>query len=474
MSVVRSRKFTAVCILLTVFAACSRKHDSNDFRPSSPAVQDALRIVLAALSLPADGSSTVRIEAQISPDADADKRIIRFQTTLGTWVDPTTKEDKGVSFDRQADTAGQAAAFLKAAAEAGVAVITVSVVGKNSDNVETILATTTGEVTFTQVEGRLSLNLDPLSGTTFADGVSPITVEATISAESPASWNQVNFTTDAGKFSDGSQARMKVSTDSNRVARVQLTSVDVVSGTVTATIEQFLSISVSELIAFDQRNPDAVRIGTSTNNVPADGATEISVFADIAAGIKNRVVTFTTTGGSFIGGTGTDMQTITATPDASNRATVRLTADTTIKQVLLKAQITLNDDSTVQSSDKLIDFVRALPDFIVLSLSATPPFVPPADSVTISATLTRDIGEVSPSAVVDYTVTLADGGAITDMEFSDVTRSEAVGGEQVSTAKLNWGLADISADPVVLVTAKIGGKSASTSFKICDDGACAP
>jgi hypothetical protein len=286
----------------------------------------------------------------------------------------------------------------------------------------------------------------------------------------------VNFTTDAGVFDDGTQERLQVPTDSNRVARVQLTSVAVESGTVTATIEQFPSITVSQLIAFDQRNPDAVRIGTSTNKVPADGATEISVFADIAAGIQNREVTFTTTGGSFVGGTGVDGQTIVATPDASDRATVRLTADTTIKEVLLKAEITLNDGLTVQSSDKLIDFVRALPDFIEVSLSDIPPFTQgTTDSVTVFATLTRNIGDVSPNTVVDYSVTLSNGTPVTDMEFTDVTRSAEDMGVQVSSAVLNWALpTDVGGDPVIVVTAEVGSKSGSTSFQVCDEITCDP
>jgi hypothetical protein len=470
----RKALIVVVCLLLVAVAGCNRKVDTNEFLPSSPAFQDALRIVLAALSVPADGSSTVRIEAQISPDADADKRTIRFQTTLGSWVDPSTEEDEGASVDRQADGEGKAAAFLKAAGEAGVALITVSVVGIDAEGFETVLASVSGEVSFTQVEGALDLTVTPSS--TFADGVSTIVVEATISDDSPPSWNQVNFTTDAGVFDDGTQERLQVPTDSNRVARVQLTSVAVESGTVTATIEQFPSITVSQLIAFDQRNPDAVRIGTSTNKVPADGATEISVFADIAAGIQNREVTFTTTGGSFVGGTGVDGQTIVATPDASDRATVRLTADTTIKEVLLKAEITLNDGLTVQSSDKLIDFVRALPDFIEVSLSDIPPFTQgTTDSVTVFATLTRNIGDVSPNTVVDYSVTLSNGTPVTDMEFTDVTRSAEDMGVQVSSAVLNWALpTDVGGDPVIVVTAEVGSKSGSTSFQVCDEITCDP
>lgn len=458
----RKALVAAVCLLLVV-AGCNRKVDTNDFLPSSPAFQQALQIVLAALSVPADGSSTVRIEAQISPDADPDKRTIRFQTTLGSWIDPSTSGDQGQQLDRQADGAGKAAAFLRAAAEPGVAVITVSVVGVDAQGFETVLATVSGEVTFTQVQGALQLTVTPSS--TFADGVSTIVAEATITPDSPASWTSISFATDAGVFEDGSQAKVAVPTDANRVARVQLTSVAVESGTLTATIDQFPTISVSELIAFDQRNPNAIVIGTSADVVPADSATEISVFADIEAGLANRDVTFTTTGGTFAS---TQTTEVVASADASNRATVRLVAGFTIKEVLLKAQITLNDGVTTQSSDKLIEFVRSAPDFIELSLSDTPPFSQAVTTeVTVTATMTRDIGFVSPNTVVSYTVTLTDGTPVTDMEFSGVTRSADDGtGAQASTAVLSWGSADVSGSPVVVVTATAGGVSGSTSFQI--------
>ena len=461
MLAIRKAPLAVVCLLLVALAGCNRQVSTNDFLPSSPAFQDALRIVLAALSVPADGSSTVRVEAQISPDADTDKRTVRFHTTLGTWVEPGSDADKGSQTDVPADEAGKAAAFLKSATTVGVALVTVSVITKDADGNVSTLATVTGEVTFTQVQDALELTVTPTS--TFADGVSPITVEARISADSPVEWNAINFKTDAGVFDDnGSRTLMDVPTDSQRIARAQLTSVAVETGTVTATISQFPGSTVSQLIAFDQRNPDVVQIGTSAATIPADGASEISVFADIATGLDDRVVTFTSTGGEFIGGTGVDKRTITATPDASNRATVRLKADKMIREVLLKAQVTLNDKSTLQSSDTLIDFIRALPDFIEVTASPSPADqVTDSGKTTVTAVLTRDIGDVSPNTVVSYTVTESDGSAIVDIEFEDIKRSSEVGGVQTSTAVMNFSAATLPmAGNSVLVRASVAGSGA--------------
>lgn len=259
----RKARLAVVCLVLTAVTACSRRHDSNDFLPSSPEFQKALSIVLASLSVPADGDSTVRVEAQISPDADADKRTVRFETTLGSWVDPVgdaggDNGDNGGNqaagtrqVERQADLEGKAAAFLRSATEAGVAVVTVSVLDGDGN----ALATVTGEVSFVEVSGALVLQLDATE--TFADGESVINLEAQISADSPSSWKTVTFETTFGSLdgrevddATGKSPAVDIPTDGNRIARARLTSKKEGTASVKATIKEFPEASAAQSVVF--------------------------------------------------------------------------------------------------------------------------------------------------------------------------------------------------------------------------------
>jgi hypothetical protein len=449
-----NRKLSLLCLLLLALSACGRKHDGGDFLPTAPAFQQALQIVLAALSLPADGASMVRIEAQISPDADADRRTIRFQTTLGGFVEPDSSMAPVQRVDKQADVEGKAAVFLQSGTTLGTAVVTVSVVGNDDAGNEVVFATVHGEVEFTRVEDAIVLTVTPESN--FADGVSPVILEAQISADSPPAWSQVTFTTSLGVLDNtAGQTSKLVSTDASRIARAQLTSVQVGTATITASIAQFPAASATRLVSFALRNPDAVRIGASDDSVPADGASQISVFADIADGLASRNVVFTTTGGRFLNADVGNDQQKTVAADAGNRATVRLEADQTIGGVLLTATVDL--DAGIQQSDNLeIEFRRALPNFIQLTADPSPASKAGDMQSTITAALSRNLGTVSENTVIEYTVEKADGSAITDMEFRDVTRSDP---SEVSTAELYFGDTAEALPLVVVIKASPAGSS---------------
>lgn len=465
MSAARNRKLIAVCMLLTVFMACNRKHDGNDFLPSAPPTQGAVTISVAADAVPADGASTVRITAQISPDADPNKRTVRFNTSLGSWLAPGTAEDKGTEFDQQADAQGVAAAFLKSALEPGVALVTISVITIDSEGFEAILATVSGEVTFTQVQDALTFTATPSS--TFADGFSAVDLVATISADAPPGWDEVRFTTDFGVIAGAtSPLTITVKADANRVARAQLTSFNVGTATVTATITDFDSVSVTQLVEFSARNPDAVKISASSGSIAADGESQLSIFADIAPGLSNRTVTFTATAGEFVNTTDSDTRT-TAVANASNRATVRLQVGTDIvNDVLLTAEITLNDGTTKQSSDTLVDFTRAFPN--VIQLSVDPPVITVETSAEITAVLTRDIGDVSEDTPVSFTVARSDPGpAIIDIEFltNPVLSTVNGDGDQEAVATLTWD-GSASLPVVVVITATSGTAQQQTSLSL--------
>jgi hypothetical protein len=255
---------------MTNLPACDRRHKSEDFVPSAPAFQNALQVFAEALSLPADGASTVKIEAQISPDADADKRTVRFHTTGGSWLDPEgTPDNPKTEVERMADTSGRASATLRSAAEVGVALVTVSVVGVEA-------ATVTREIEFTEVTGPLaSFTVTP--DTAFGDGT-PVTLEATISADSPPSWNEVEFTTTAPGFFDNDETKLtkKVATEAGRVARAQLRGSKEGDAEVTAKITAFPEAVLSRVVVFTKPEssisvqPENLQFGEVAVNTTSD------------------------------------------------------------------------------------------------------------------------------------------------------------------------------------------------------------
>ena len=381
MSASRNARLAVVCILLTIITTCSRRHESQDFLPSAPSTQNALQITNQGdISLPADGASTVKIEAQISPDANV-TRTVRFHTTLGGWLETAAttlkagnlaanlggerQTDLPQTVDKEADTAGRAAAFLQSTTTEGTAVVTVSVIAKDaSGNVTDTFATVTREVSFVQVSGAIELRVDPEE--TFADGVSAITLEAEISADSPASWNRVIFETTLGSLdslgADENEQPLEttVPTDGSRIARARLTSTSPGTASVKATIEEFPEASVSRFVTFAGQNPDAIQISTSASEIPADGTSQLSVIATVDPSLSPREVTFTTSAGEFTSGTITsgNTQETKATTDGNNQAIVQLRSDSTVNpSVQLTATITLGGGNQ-QSASTIVAFVE--------------------------------------------------------------------------------------------------------------------
>lgn len=462
MVAIRRVCLAGVCLFLVGVGGCNRKVDTGDFLPSAPAAQGAVTISVAQATVPADGASTVRVTAQISPDADPDKRTVRFHTSLGTWVEPGSTTDKGVEFDRQADAQGKAEAFLKSALEPGVALVTISVITTAADDSDVVLATVSGEVEFTQVEDALTLEVTS-NGEAVADGVTPVVLEAMISAKSPPSWNKVEFTTDFGAFLGAATATPQsktVETDDSRVARVQLTSLNVGTATVTAKIMGF-DYAVTELVDFSARNDEAIQLEVPAS-VAADGESQASVTALLAPRLAGKEVAFTTSAGTFASSTGTSA---TASADADGRATVRLIANKTIQNdVLVRATIDLGG-GTKQSAEKTIDFLRPFPDVIQLS-----PELPVAGTDNdFTAVLFREIGDLLENTPVDFTVRRSGaGGSLGGIEFvtTPVLSAANSAGAQEVTATLSWAGTTETLPLVVIVTASSGTAKEEVSITL--------
>jgi hypothetical protein len=82
---------------------------------------------------------------------------------------------------------------------------------------------------------------------------------------------------------------------------------------------------------------------------------------------------------------------------------VLLKADTTLRSVLIRASA---GSTTIVDS---IRFVRALPERISLSSTTFKVVADPAQPITLTATLSRSVGQVTRGAVVQFTATRPDG-----------------------------------------------------------------
>lgn len=252
------------------------------------------------------------------------------------------------------------------------------------------------------------LQLTPATAEIPADGISRVTLTAEIDPAAAADRRTVVFTTTAGTLVGATEEdgrKLGVPADSTGRARVELQSErSVRTAVVTASVSagtEVLAVQRAE-IRFVAADPGTlVRISTSEASAPADGATAVRVFADIAAGLPEgqRTVTFTTTLGSFAQAATTAPKTATVTADASQRATVDLLGP--IDQVG-QARVTATvAGTTVQT---FVDFFRALPNTIVVDPSKSELKATPSDSMTVMVTLLRNVGSVTKGTPVEVRV----------------------------------------------------------------------
>ncbi len=170
-----------------------------------------------------------------------------------------------------------------------------------------------------------ALTLTAAASTLPADGFSRIELVARIDPDADADHRSVVFTTTAGTLVGSTAAdkrSLTVPADTSGAARAFLQSSNLVeTAIVQASVANAASVVKSLEISFQAvSSTELLRIGVSTTSAPADGATVIQVYADLAANTpaNQRSVTFTSSAGTLISNT--------ATANDSNRATVDLEA----------------------------------------------------------------------------------------------------------------------------------------------------
>jgi hypothetical protein len=298
-----------------------------------------------------------------------------------------------------------------------------------------LLAALAGCNSPTEPDAAGSLSLTPAANEIPADGFSRVSLTAEIDPRAAADRRTVVFTTTAGTLVGATEEngrKLSLAVDSAGRAQVELQSERTVrTAVVTASVsagDQTLAVQRAEVRFVAVDAGALVRISTSTASAPADGATPVRVFADIAAGLPSgqRTVTFTTSLGGF-GTPAAQTPSTTATADLSNRATADLFGPSDqVGQARVTATV---GDTTVQT---FVEFFRALPDTIVVSPSKQELTATASDSLTLTVTLLRNVGQVTQGTPVVVRVLNPETGADLNFLINGVAPSGSGGTTQAT------------------------------------------
>ncbi len=444
----------AIALALCV-SACGG-FDRDEYLPSSPSFADALVLTVESTTIPADGFSTTRITAAISPNADPARRTIAFTATKGTFAgtgDGSVATETS-TIDSTVDSTGRTTVLLRSTTT--VQTVTVSAVVKDVDGLAKQVL-----VNFAAVNADDVLLLSATTTDLPADGFSRTRLTAVVKTLANPADRRVVFKTSKGTLISSEAATangtsVEVPTDGSGVASVELqSSLTVEPAFVSATAA---GVTKSLTVRFVPPDPDSIiQLSAATSSAPADGATRVQITAQIAGGIPSgsRAVTFSAGGGSFASNTTTDQRNASVTPDGGNRAIIDLVAPLTAQAVRVTATVNGVSASTV------VMFTAAPPDRIFVSPASA--VVGPAADNVISVSLLRDVGVAAANQVVTYTARDANGNSVGS--FSDVQLSSHNAGQTLAVSSATYNHAGGAAGPVT-IEVSAGGVTGQAVIRI--------
>jgi hypothetical protein len=405
---------TALAVALAVAGAC---HDKEKYVPMSPDHPNGLDLttVLAVeanpTSVPADGVSKTRITARIDPTATT--RKISFATTLGTL----NSGEKSVvaqagTLDVDADSSGAATVELKTVATVATARVTASI--KPSASAAAIVRDL--DVPFVDVNGDQVFTLTSSAASLPADTFSTATITAQLTfvgdRQQPVTFSASRGTLVKFGATGTGEAGTTVTADATGAARIQLRS-DSTVGTARVGAKA-IGFEREVFVEFTPINPaDIITVRPDVDTAPADGATRTRIVARVSPSIpdlgNNRVVTFTSTDGTFISGTPvagpTNGVAATVKADAGNQAIIDLKSPSLPATAGITATVA---NVTARTS---IGFMRALPESVAIQTSAAS-VNRVGGTITLTVTAFRDVGSPTTNAAVTWAVRDSAGNLI--------------------------------------------------------------
>jgi hypothetical protein len=259
------------------------------------------------------------------------------------------------------------------------------------------------------------------------NGFATATIVAEIDPRSDERFRDIGFHTTQGSFPAGTSSRATsivatASSEGRAIVTLQAAA-QVGVATVTAEIRDGDAVKVSRTldIPFEQVPPsDVIVLNVGSTHAPADGASVTDIVARIAPNVPTaqRLITFTTTLGTFGGPNATSLQSVA---DSSNEARVGLVSPRETGTAIVRA--TLNG---LTASGSVV-FRSALPDSMSLSIQGNFKISASFSSkVALSADLYRDVGTVTRGTEVEFSAT-DDSSGRSFGHFSGVTPSDAQG-----------------------------------------------
>jgi hypothetical protein len=256
-----------VAVFAVLVTACSSNDDVVRPQPTDPEIA---ALVLPRQALEADGATTLRIAAALTPGSDATDRYVIFTTTAGEFQRPG--ESNAASVRVAASVSDTAVVLLRAPATPALAVIRASIGGSvRQDTLRFVVAT--GGVT--------GLTFSARTGT--ADGVSPIVVTATVPATASGTDRAVAFSTTIGTLTAGTTTAntVTVTADASGMASALLRASGAGLGLVTASTGRGTR---QDTVTFVAARPETVELEPAQFTVKGD----LSSTVDLTAYLRRR------------------------------------------------------------------------------------------------------------------------------------------------------------------------------------------
>jgi hypothetical protein len=281
-----------------------------------------------------------------------------------------------------------------------------------------------------QVAGALTLASMDGAQSIPADGLSRLTLVATIPANADSDKRTITFTTTSGTFvgaTAGNGTTLDVTAASDGRALVVLQSSQrVETAIVSAVVKGSPNVSAQLQIQFTAPNPDDVlRFIAAPAAAPADGQTVTLFTVAVSAAMSTGTVTFSSTAGAF-----------PATPvqiGIDHRATAGLTSPKTPGAASVSATLNLSGSGSNGFSRQIpFRFDLALPEVITVGVDNL--VVMPGGKIRVTAHLTRAVGQVTANTVATFSAIDGSGNPVQGFENVTVVQPGAGPTDSIATA----------------------------------------
>ena len=261
-----------------------------------------------------------------------------------------------------------------------------------------------------------------------ADGTSRTVITAALGPTSDATKRNVTFKTTLGRLYAGSPtgaASVTVPTDTSGLASAELESESSVgTARVQVSVDNDLVVRTVDVpFVTPPAGSTALRLASSADSAPADGATITRITATVPPGLSQsrRRVKFTTTLGFF---DNSGRQELEVSAGIDDRATIDLRSDN--KTGLANVRATLVETNATDAVT--VRFVLATPDRIAITTDDPDVQANGTDSTVVRVRLIRDVGTVTAGTIVSYTATDPSGNPVGT--FSGISPSDQNGESQ--------------------------------------------